>query len=159
MASKHISRTFFVIAGTSLFLLSSSLRGRTQTKPEGIQVETNHDSPFVMRVELRSGAETRISVYKNRLPWGSANSMILVAVMPDGQTLKKELPVDDPSPEQVTLNPKEAIRGQIDLRKIFRGLDDVLRRSDVQLFWAYEAPEELNIPHWSGGWILLPKQK
>jgi len=127
--------------------------------PEGIQVETNHDSPFVLRVELRSGAETRMSVFKSRLPWGSAYSMILVAVMPDGQTLKKELPVDDPSPDQVTLNPKEAIQGQIDLRKIFRGLDDVLRRTDVQLFWAYEAPEELNIPHWSGGWILLPKQK
>src|SRR5215469_16326180 len=133
MVSKHIGRTFFMIAGTSLFLLSSSPRGRTQTMPEGIQVETNHDSPFVLRVELRSGAETRMSVFKSRLPWGSAYSMILVAVMPDGQTLKKELPVDDPSPDQVTLNPKEAIQGQIDLRKIFRGLDDVLRRTDVQL--------------------------
>ena len=100
---------------------------------------------FTLRVSLRSGNDTRVAVYKNRLPWGSAYSMILVAVTSSGQYLKKELPVDDPSPEQVSLDPKELIKGEIDLRKVFRGLDGVLKKSDVHLFWAYAAPEELHI--------------
>lgn len=125
----------------------------------GILVKTDHDNPLMLKVDLRSGSETRVTIYKSRLPWGSAYSMILVAVMPDGEMVKKELSVDDPSPEQISLNPKESVKGEIDLRKIFRGLDAMSQKSDVQLFWAYEAPEELHIPRWSGGWILIPKQK
>jgi hypothetical protein len=34
-----------------------------------------------------------------------------------------------------------------------------IKKSDIQLFWAYQAPKELNLPRWSGGWILLPHQK
>lgn len=159
MASKHNTRTFLVVAGALLLLFSFCPAGRTDTMSAGILVKTDHDKPLTLKVELRSGAETLLTIYKSRLPWGSAYSMILVAVTPDGQMVKKELPVDDPSPEQISLNPKESVKGEIDLRKIFRGLDAVLRKSDVQLFWAYQAPAELHIPHWSGGWILIPKQK
>lgn len=159
MASKHTTRTFLAVAGAVVFLFSACPIGRSQTMPAGIQVVTDRDNPFMLRVELRSGADTRVTIYKSRLPWGSAYSMILVAVMPDGQIVNKELPVDDPTPVQVSLDAKELIKGEIDLRKVFRGLDKVLKKSDVQLFWAYEAPEELRIPRWSGGWILIPKQK
>jgi hypothetical protein len=41
----------------------------------------------------------------------------------------------------------------------FKGLDAALKKSEVHLFWAYEAPKQLNIPHWSGGWVLIPKQQ
>jgi hypothetical protein len=125
----------------------------------GIRVERDQHNPFLLRVDLQFGAEAPVTIYKARLPWGSAYSMILVAVMPDGQSLKKELPVDDPSPDQVSVNPNEFIQGEIDLHKIFRGLDEALNKSDIQLFWAYEAPQELHIHRWSGGWILIPKQK
>jgi|SRR3974377_82337 len=158
MASRHI-RAFLLVLGAFLFLLSACPTGRTQTMPSGIQVETDHDNPLILKVELRSGAETSVKIYKSRLPWGSAYGMILVAVMPDGQTIKKQLPVDDPSPTEISLNPKEFMKGEIDLRKIFRGLEEAVRKSDIQLFWAYEAPEELHIPRWSGGWILVSKQK
>jgi hypothetical protein len=146
-----------IAAALLLFFLFCPF-GASETMP-GIRVERDHGNPFLLRVELRSGEETRVTIYKSRLPWGSAYSMILVAAMPDGQTLKKELPVDDPSPDQVSLNPKESIQGEIDLRNIFRGLEGALRKSDVQLFWAYEAPDELHMSRWSGGWILIPRQK
>jgi hypothetical protein len=159
VASWHNNRTFLAATGALLFLLSACSVGQTQTMPSGIRVEVDHHNPFILRVELKSGAENRVTIYKSRLPWGSAYGMILLAVKPDGQIIKKELPVDDPSPNQVSLNPKESLKGEIDLRKIFRGLDEALRQSDIQLFWAYEAPDELHIPRWSGGWILIQKQK
>jgi hypothetical protein len=37
-------------------------------------------------------------------------------------------------------------------------LDEALKKSEVHLFWFYESPKELNIQHWSGGWVLIPKQ-
>ena len=147
-----------VAAGVLLFLLCSCPLGTSQTMPAGIQVEMDRDKPFTLNVELRSGAETGVTLFKNRLPWGSAYSMILIAVMPTGECVKKELRVDDPSPEQVSLAPNKSMKGNVDLRQIFRDLDVILRKSDVQLFWAYEAPEDLHIPHWSGGWILIPKR-
>lgn len=159
MASWHNNRTFLVVAGATLFLLSACSVGETQTMPSGIRVKTDHSNPFILKVELRSGAETRAIIYESRLPWGSAYGMILLAVMPNGQIINKELPVDDPSPKEVSLNPRESMKGEIDLRKMFRGLDEALRHSDIQLFWAYEAPDELHINRWSGGWILIPKQK
>lgn len=85
--------------------------------------------------------------------------MILVAVAPDGELLKKTLPIDDPSPEQVKLDPNQAITGEFDLREIFDDLAEISKKSDIQLFWAYEAPAELHISRWSGGWTLIPKQK
>jgi hypothetical protein len=54
-------------------------------------------------------------------------------------------------------------RGENPPENATRGAFSDLRRwtavSDVHLFWAYEAPKELNIPHWSGGWMLIPKTK
>jgi len=130
-----------------------------ETVPAGIQVEMDSKKPLSLRVELRSGAETRVTFYKSRLPWGSTHSMILVAVTPTGRYLEKQLPIDDPSPEKVTLDPKESIRGNINLRKVFKGLDEVLEKSDVHVFWAYEAPEELRVGRWSGGWILIARHQ
>jgi hypothetical protein len=49
--------------------------------------------------------------------------------------------------------------GDIDLNWFIRNLSSATKKSDVQLFWAYESPQELNIPHRSGGWILIPRQK
>ena len=64
--------------------------------------------------------------------------MVIVAAMSGGRVLERELPVDDP---------------------VFPNLRRALKASDVQLFWAYEAPESLHISRWSGGWILIPQQK
>lgn len=158
MAFNHNIKWSFLALGIVLFFLVCRPTGAGETMP-GIRVERDHHNPFMLKVELRPGGETPVTIYKSRLPWGSVYSMILVAVMPGGEGLKKELPVDDPSPEQVSLSPGESIQGEIDLRRIFRGLDEALRKSDVQLFWAYKAPEEVHIGRWSGGWILLPQQK
>jgi hypothetical protein len=85
--------------------------------------------------------------------------MILVAVKPDKNYLTRNFPVDDPTPERVSIEPNESLSGDVSLEKAFRGFDDALKKSDINLFWAYQPPEELHIGRWSGGWILIPQQK
>jgi hypothetical protein len=85
--------------------------------------------------------------------------MVLVAAKSYSEPLKKVLPVEDPARKQISVEPGQTLSGTLDLDGIFEGLDEARRKSDVHLFWAYQAPPELNIGRWSGGWILLPQSK
>jgi len=86
--------------------------------------------------------------------------MIFVPVNGDGQCIgERLLPVDDSGFQKLSLDPNESTTGDIDLRRFVPELEKALKKSDVHLFWAYKAPEELHIARWSGGWILIPKQK
>jgi hypothetical protein len=143
----------------AVVLLSLSLVcGGSETIPSDIQVELSNQKPLTLRVTLRSRAETRVTFRKYLLPWENRYSMILVAVTPHGDCLDRNFPIDDPSPERVTLEPNESLSGEIDLHKHFGGLSKALKKSEIHLYWAYDAPKELNIAHWSGGWILIPQQ-
>jgi hypothetical protein len=84
--------------------------------------------------------------------------MILVAVSHDGQPLPQFFPIDDPGFEKVSVAPGASLNGDIDLADFFKDLDGALKKSDIDLFWAYEAPSELKIAR-SGGWILIPQQR
>jgi hypothetical protein len=84
--------------------------------------------------------------------------MTLVAVTPGQRHIARFIPEEYPSYEKVPFEPNESLSGDISL-DTFPGLAAALRKSDVHLFWAYEAPKELEIGGWSGGWILIPKQK
>jgi hypothetical protein len=148
MVSSQIRKRFLNIAvATFVLILFPTVSGRGETVPAGIQVEMDHRKPLWLHITLRSFAEARATVYKSVLPWGSSYSIILVAATSDGQCLDRNLPVDDPSPEQVSLDPKGSLSGDINLRNIFPNLDRASKRSAVHLFWAYEAPEELRIGH------------
>jgi hypothetical protein len=147
------------LVAVAVFLAFSVTTGGSEALPSGIQVELNSQKPLSLRVTLWSRADTSVTFRKYRLPWGNRYSTILVAVTPHGECLDRNFPIDDPSPERVTFEPNESLTGEINLRKHFSGLDDALKKSDIHLYWAYEAPKELNIAQWSGGWILIPQQK
>ena len=134
--------------------------GGSETIPSGIQVELDKQQPLSLRVTVSSRAERRVTFPKYRLPWGNRNSMIFVPVNSDGQCIGKRLvPIDDSGYEKISLDPNESITGDIDLRRFVPELEKALEKSDVHLFWAYAPPEELRIGRWSGGWVLIPKQK
>jgi hypothetical protein len=82
-----------------------------------------------------------------------------VAVTPSGAPIEVSMPVDDPMFDEISLGPEQLRTGDINLDYFFSHLSRATKRSDVHLFWAYEFPEELHIPHWSGGRIVLPQQK
>ena len=147
----------YLIAAVTFLGLSLACGG-SETINSDIQVELSNQKPLSLRVTLRSRAETSVTFRKYRLPWENRYSMILVAVTPHGECLDRNLPIDDPSPERVTLEPNESLSGEINLQKHFGGLSNALKKSEIHLYWAYEAPKELNIARWSGGWILIPQQ-
>jgi hypothetical protein len=130
----------------------------SETMPPGIRVELDLEKPLWVRVTLRSGAERTATFPRYRLPWANRYSMVLVAV-PHGAPLEMVYPVDDPMFDTISVAPGAALTGDINLEHLIPDLGRVTKVSEVQLFWAYESPKELNIPHWSGGWILIPQQK
>jgi hypothetical protein len=146
---------------TALFtiLVLSFASGANEATRQDIQVELNPQKPLWLRVTLRSRAETPITFYKERLPWGNRYSMILVAVKPDGRCLQEFFPIDDPGIDKVTLAPGAALSGDIDLGNFFKDLEGASKESDVNVFWAYEAPPEMHVARRSGGWILIPQRK
>jgi hypothetical protein len=156
--SRANKRYLVTVAMLLLFLLSAG-SGAGETMPTGIKVGLNPQKGLWLPVTLQSFAEARITLDKERVPWGSKYSMILVAVTSNGQRLEEYPSFDDPGFEKVSLDPRVSVSGDINLADYFRDLDGVVKKSDVQLFWAYKAPDELHIPHWSGGWILIPQQK
>jgi hypothetical protein len=146
-----------IAALVSFFFYTS--RVSSESRPVGIHVETNPDKPLRLRVTLQSFAKTRVTISRDSLPWGREDSMILVAVTPEGYQLDRLPFIDDPTVQEVSLEPGTRVNGEINLANKFKGLDTAVKKSDVHLFWAYKGPEELHIAAWSGGWILIPKQK
>ena len=139
-------------------ILAFGLTSRAQNPSSDIRVEFASKT-LSLHVTMRSKAEGQVTLFRYLLPWGNRNSMVLAAVTAGGQNLERYTVIDDPSPEQITVAPGEAVSGDINLESNFRGLRAALKKSDVHLFWAYRAPDELRIGNWSGGWILIPQQK
>jgi hypothetical protein len=140
-----------------LLVLPSS--GQEKNERGEIQVKVGSLKPFRLEITLRSGADKRVVINKSQLPWATRYGMVLVAANSDSEPLEKVLPVEDPARKQISIQPGQTLTGTLDLDGIFKGLDEARKKSDVHLFWAYQAPPELNIGGWSGGWILLPKSK
>lgn len=154
------SRTSRIVAGVVLFVLLSVIGGKGQSQETAVEVAMNAQKPLTLHVTVHSRSQTRVILYAYRLPWGSRNSMLLIPVNQNGQCVdNKVAAIDDPSPETLTIDPNGSISGDVDLRRVLPGLEKTLEVSSVHLYWAYKAPDELRIPQWSGGWILIPKRK
>jgi len=124
-----------------------------------VHAELNSQKALSLHITLRSNVDKSVALYKYLLPWGNRNSIILIAVASDGRHLERTVGIDDPSPEQVIIEPGKSLSGDIDLYKRFAGLQTALKKSDILLFWAYRSPADLRVAEWSGGWILLPQHK
>jgi len=126
--------------------------------PPGVSVQLQEGSPLSLKVTLISAADKPVRVSRDRLPWGTHESMVVVAALGGGRCLRRFLPIEDAPFNKIVVGPATPLSGSIDLERLFPNLRDALKESDVQLFWAYQAPEALKIPTWSGGWILINKQ-
>jgi hypothetical protein len=140
-----------------LFLIST-LNAIAQDATAGVRAEMDVQKTLSLRFTVTSAARSRVTLDKYRLPWANVNSLVLVAVTGGGRTLQRDMPIDDPLNQRVSLDPGESLSGAIELRKAFGGLDGMLEKDDVNLFWAYHAPKELGINDRWGGWILLRRR-
>jgi hypothetical protein len=157
-SSNGICATCLRIAVLLLLFASCAVQTSSETMPPGIRVELIPEKPLWVRVTVRSGSDRTATFLRYKLPWGNRNSILFVAVTPSGAPIEVSVPVDDPMFDEVSLEPGQSLTGDIDLDHFFGHLNHAIKRSDVHLFWAYESPEQLHIPHWSGGWILLRQQ-
>jgi hypothetical protein len=148
-----------ILSITLLFLAAFPGVGFSQNaqKP-GVEVQLHRQSPLRLRVTLTSGSATTATIYNAELPWGIRESMIFSALRPNGEPIDLIFPIDDPGPDKVSIKPRGTLAGEIDLRNVIRDVN-VLKRSDVLLFWAYKPPDALHLPHWAGGLVVIPKQK
>jgi hypothetical protein len=51
------------------------------------------------------------------------------------------------------MEPSDTRSGELNLQMKFIGLVAAVKKSSLGLFWAYNAPKELNISEWPGGLI------
>jgi hypothetical protein len=142
----------------ALFLAALSNPGFAQNTPKlGTEVALSREDPLHLRVTLTSGAATTVKINRFDLPWGYRYSMVFTPARPDGDALELLLPVSDPGLREISVKPGETLTGEVDLRYVIRDLS-VLKKSDVLLFWAYQAPAELHLPRWQGGLVVIPRQ-
>jgi hypothetical protein len=154
---KSIKQSKLLFAAV-LFVASSAVSGESHSLTSGVQVEMSTQKPLTLHVTLRSHAQIPVSLYTFMLPWGNRNAMMLVPVTRDRECFdNKYLVADDSGHQKVSIEPNGYISGDIDLRRILPGLEAARKKSDIHLLWAYEAPEELEIGHWLGGWIFIPR--
>ena len=83
---------------------------------------------------------------------------MFAAARPNGEDIELLLPVADPGLKEISVKSGETLRGDVDLRYVI-GDSNVLKKSDVLLFWAYKAPAALHLPNWSGGLVIILQQK
>ena len=85
--------------------------------------------------------------------------MVLAVVKVNGECLDKVLAIEDPPVGKITLKPGQVLNGDLNLEGIFKGLHEARKKSDLHMFWAYQAPAQLKIGGWSGGWVLIPQDR
>lgn len=148
-----------LLVAAVLCFFSVSSGGSENALPD-VKVELNRQG-LSLRVTVRSRSENRVSLAQWRLPWGAGNpSMHFVPVDSDGVCIGNGyFPREYPDYRKVSVDPNGSISGEIDLQRVIPDLSKALKKSDVHLFWVYETPEELQIAHYSGGWVLIPQQK
>ena len=133
--------------------------GNEDTSPD-IKVELSGQK-LSLHVTVHSHSENRVTLAQWRLPWGrQQHIMHFVPVDSDGTCFDNAYFAEEyPDYRKVSIDPKGYVSGGLDLQRVVPNLGKALKKSDVHLFWVYRAPEELHIGPYSGGWILIPRQK
>jgi hypothetical protein len=114
-------RKCLVVAAT-LCIFSAPSSGIEDTSPD-VKVELSSQKPLSLHVTVRCRAATRVTLYKNLLPWGNVNNMMIIAVTPAERFVKSAYPIDDPSMESVSMDRNEKQSGDVILQLRFMGLD------------------------------------
>ena len=146
------------VIALAIGLLAPTYVAKADHENAGMRVQLKDGPRLALRVTLTSAASKAVRVSRDELPWGTHDSMVIVAALAGGRCLDRIRPVEDAPFDEISLLPDQPVSREIDLEALFPNIRRALKESDVQLFWAYRAPETLHVPRWSGGWILIPKR-
>jgi hypothetical protein len=111
-------------------------------------------------ISITNTGDQPITLYKADLPWGTRHSLILVPITSDQKQrrLEESLFVDDPGPGTVTIQPSQRLSGRVELSKRFPELLTIVKKTDVIIFWSYQAEltSGTKTSRISGGRLLGP---
>jgi hypothetical protein len=139
-------------AGTFTNSASSNLQIKAEIR---IQAKTN----IVLEMVVRNIGSKDILFSKGYLPWDRyAMTLILVCTDPASTPLKQQLVISDPMPgEPWRLKAGDTLKGGIDLTDRFPQLLEILKQSEVIVFWSYQL-EAGGGMHYErmAGWEIIP---
>ncbi len=114
-----------------------------------------------LEVSLTNRTRGALSLYEHGLPWRDSTSMVVIAARTDavGTVLEQTLPIDDPGPATITIEPGQVLTGNIALCERFPGFLDAIRERDIIVFWSYQLTtvSGSSLPR-TGGYVLFPRQ-
>lgn len=84
-------------------LAFSAWPAKAQKASSALRVELADQARLRLRLTLRPLAKTPATIYKSDLPWELRHSIILVAVLPNGEELTQNVVVDDPPPGKISV--------------------------------------------------------
>lgn len=137
-----------------------SISGQGKSQQDGVEVTLSTQKPLTLHVTVHSHAQSRVTLSAYALPWGTRNSMMLLPVDSDRQCFDNTSFVpDDSGFEKVSIDANGSASGEVDLRTVLPSLEEELKKSNIHLFWAYKAPQDLHIGDRFGGLIFIPQRK
>lgn len=151
--------TRFCSLALALALLILPCNGEGQATDRGLKVEVSSLKPLLLHFTLKSSADEPVEIFRSQVPWATRYSVVLAVVKANGECLEKILAIEDPPIGKILVKPGQVLTGDLNLESIFKGLNEAKKKSDLHLFWAYQAPDQLKIGSWSGGWILIPQDR
>lgn len=115
-----------------------------------------------LQFDLRYTGETPLVLNEGSLPWKNPRNLLLVACALNAANTRlvpADVPVRDLPPTPLTLNPGDTLSGSLNLSATLPGLAEVIRGSDVILFWSHEmkSADKQPLPRLSGG-AVIPRQ-
>ena len=162
--SHKINIHIVVIAFGLFFLADLCTEALSASEKPSYLVEAYLDQtdPFLLNLKLKVGGTSTIKIYESDLPWKVRYKIMLVAALADGSGRVAEpiLYISDPGPGTITVQPGETLTGSVNLLTRFRNLEQIVRETDVVIFWSYRlAPINDEPLKRVGGWVLVPRQQ
>lgn len=89
---------------------------------------------------LRNTSNQNVEIPRKALPWVQQQSVVLVAVALDQpqDPLINYHAFQYPPSDSVVVSPGEVISGSVSLRGQFRGIENLLLKTPILVFWSYQ---------------------
>jgi len=150
-----------IVLGVGAALAPVHAQAPAQVVPVEVVAQLRDGPRVELRFIVKSNSDEPMRYFVDGLPWGVYGAAAIVVATPTGETLDPEAPIEDPGPAIAVLQPRQEVRGSIDLTARFPSLKKRRRETDLLVFWSYEfwrtMPE--GEAKRAGGWLLLPRSR
>jgi hypothetical protein len=125
-----------------------------------VKISKSSTGTYELVFGLTNRGQTPVKLNPSDLPWRWRPTLIMVLMTVPGGRVLEEVPIlNCPQFDPKLLNPNSEIGGRLNLCYYYPNLPQVLKESDVILFWSYPRYFDINPSSLRrGGWILIEKE-